>query len=233
MLPKASSVDTRSLILHIRMECQLSLSAALLHVSRVAIDGRWRRSGTRGRMLETRPIPGVVVRAADKSEAEHIGALVAAAWHELRDGIPPVIFDAYAAESADVAARWDEAEVLVAEVDGAIAGTVTYYADAGREGLGFPRGWAGFRTLAVDPTARGRGVGRALLAACLDRARAACAPTLAIHTSAVMRAACRLYEQAGFRRAPEYDVTGASALGLSEEEVGHIAVIAYRLDIGP
>jgi GNAT superfamily N-acetyltransferase len=173
---------------------------------------------------------GLVVRAADRSEAARIGEIVVAAWHELRDGIPPVIFDVYVAESADVAARWDEAEVLVAELDCQIAGTVTYYSDAGREGLGFPQGWAGFRTLAVDPARRGGGIGRALLAACIGRARVAGAPTLAIHTSAVMRAACRLYEQAGFRRAPEYDVTGASALGLSEEEVGHIAVIAYRLD---
>lgn len=181
-------------------------------------------------MADTGPVPGVVVRAAEKSEAGRIGEIVVAAWHELRDGIPPIIFDVYVEESADVAARWDEADVLVAELGGEIAGTVTYYADAGREGLGFPRGWAGFRTLAVDPARRGHGIGRALLAACIERARAQGVPTLAIHTSAVMRSARRLYEQAGFRRAPEYDVTGASALGLSEEEVGHIAVIAYRLD---
>src|SRR5262245_24048330 len=102
-------------------------------------------------------IPGVLVRAADRSEAGRIGEIVIAAWHELRDGIPPVIFKAYAEESADVAARWNEAEVLVAVLDGEIAGTVTYYADAGREGLGFPSGWAGFRTLAVDPARRGHG----------------------------------------------------------------------------
>lgn len=181
-------------------------------------------------MLQNRPMSGLVVRTAERSEAGRIGELVVAAWHELRDGIPPVIFKIYAEESANVAARWDEAEVLVAELDGEIAGTVTYYPDAGREGLGFPSGWAGFRTLAVDPARRGRGIGAALLAACIQRARSEGASTLAIHTSAVMRAACRLYEQAGFRRAPEYDVTGASALGLSEDEVGHIAVIAYRLD---
>jgi GNAT superfamily N-acetyltransferase len=184
-------------------------------------------------MRETRHDIGAAVRIADRREAGRIGELVVAAWHELRDEIPPAIFGVYVEESADVAARWDEAEVLVAEVDGEIAGTVTYYADAGREGLGFPAGWAGFRTLAVDPARRGRGIGQALLAACIERARAAGVPTLAIHTSAVMRAACRLYEQAGFRRAPEYDVTGASALGLSEDEVGHIAVIAYRLDFDP
>jgi GNAT superfamily N-acetyltransferase len=173
---------------------------------------------------------GIVVRAAERSEAGRIGELVVAALHEFSADIPPVIFKAYVAESADVAARWHEAEVLVAELDGEIAGTVTYYPDAGREGLGFPSGWAGFRTLAVDPAKRGRGIGQALLAACLERARAAGVPTLAIHTSAVMRAAGRLYEQAGFRRASEYDFTGAAALGLGEEEAGHIAIIAYRLD---
>jgi hypothetical protein len=41
----------------------------------------------------------------------------------------------------------------------------------------------------------------------------------------------RRLQDTGFA-APEYDVTGASALGLSDEEVGHIAVIACRLDFG-
>jgi GNAT superfamily N-acetyltransferase len=122
--------------------------------------------------------------------------------------------------------------VLVAEIDREIAGTVSFYADASREQLGFPSGWAGFRTFAVDPAMRGRGIGKALLQTCLDKARRQGAPTLAIHTSRVMRAACRLYEQAGFRRSPEHDVTGSAALGLGEE-AGHIAVIAYRLDFTP
>ena len=121
-------------------------------------------------MLNTRPDSGVAVRTAERREAERIGELVVAAWHELRDEIPPVIFDVYVDESADVAARWEEAEVLVAELDSEIAGTVTYYSDAGREGLGFPSGWAGFRTLAVDPARRGRGIGQALLAGCIERA---------------------------------------------------------------
>ena len=92
-------------------------------------------------------------------------------------------------ESADIVARWDEAEVLVAEIDGEVAGTVSFYADASREGLGFPAGWAGFRTLAVDPAMRGRGIGKALLAGLPRQGANAGAPTLAIHTSQVMRAA--------------------------------------------
>jgi GNAT superfamily N-acetyltransferase len=143
--------------------------------------------------------------------------------------IPSAIFESYVAQSADLGARWDEAEVLVAEVDGGVAGTVSFYPDASREGLGLPSGWAGFRTLAVDPAVRGRGVGRALLQACLDRAQEQGAPTLAIHTSAVMRAACAMYERAGFRRATEYDFRATAALGM-DAAAEDVAVIAYRLD---
>jgi GNAT superfamily N-acetyltransferase len=180
-------------------------------------------------MPETKLSPRVLVRPARKDEARGIGTLVAAALQEFRELIPPAIFQAYVEESADIAARWDEAEVLVAEIEGELAGTVSFYADASREGLGFPATWAGFRTLAVDPAMRGRGIGKVLLQTCLDKARTQGAPTLAIHTSQVMRAARLLYEQAGFRRSPEHDVTGSAALGL-DEGAGHIAVIAYRLD---
>jgi GNAT superfamily N-acetyltransferase len=173
--------------------------------------------------------PRDLIRPARRGEAGRIGTLVAAALQEFRELIPPAIFQAYVEESADIVARWDEAEVLVAEIEGEVAGTVSFYADASREGLGFPSGWAGFRTLAVDPAMRGRGIGKVLLQTCLDKARTRGAPTLAIHTSEVMPAARRLYEQAGFRRSPEHDVTGSAAVGLGDE-AGYIAVIAYRLD---
>src|SRR5262245_44675793 len=133
-----------------------------------------------------------MVRPAQRSEIAAISPLVVVALHEARELIPPAIFRAYVEESSDRAARSDAAEVLVAEIDGKVAGTGSFYADARREGLGLPSAWAGFRTLAVDPAQRGRGVGRALMQACLDRARVQAAPTIAIHTSALMRAACRL-----------------------------------------
>ncbi|MFL5205347.1 MAG: GNAT family N-acetyltransferase, partial [Microvirga sp.] len=106
-------------------------------------------------MQRTGLSPRVLVRPAKRGEAGRIGTLVAAALQEFRELIPPAIFRVYVEESADIVARWDEAEVLVAEIDGELAGTVSFYADASREGLGFPSGWAGFRTLAVDPAIRG------------------------------------------------------------------------------
>ncbi len=61
------------------------------------------------------------------------------------------------------------------------------------------------RLLAVGPAGRGRGVGRRLLEECIRRSRATGAPTLALHTTDMMRVAMALYERMGFARAPELD----------------------------
>lgn len=69
------------------------------------------------------------------------------------------------------------------------------------------------RLLAVDPDARGLGVGRLLVEACVLRARAVGARELGLHSSASMIAARRLYAGMGFVRAPERDFrTGGSEL---------------------
>lgn len=61
-------------------------------------------------------------------------------------------------------------------------------------------GEAGFRALAVDPEARGRGVGRALATECVERARDSGRRGVAILTRPSMTAAHRLYESLGFVR---------------------------------
>jgi ribosomal protein S18 acetylase RimI-like enzyme len=62
---------------------------------------------------------------------------------------------------------------------------------------------AAFRMLAVDPGARGQGVGEALVRTCLDRARAAGRARMVLSTGELMTAAHRLYERLGFQRLPE------------------------------
>jgi len=81
---------------------------------------------------------------------------------------------------------------------------------------------AGVRYLAVAPGAQGRGVGAALVADCVERARAAGKARLSLHTTATMTAAQRLYERAGFGRRPDNDRTLDSGLRL----------LAYALDLG-
>ena len=59
-------------------------------------------------------------------------------------------------------------------------------------------GEAGVRMLAVDPSAQGRGVGRALLNACIERACQLGRAGLLLHSTPWMEAAHHLYESAGY-----------------------------------
>ena len=107
----------------------------------------------------------------------------------------------------DVASRAEKAELMVA-VDAAdrMLGTVTYagYGSPYAEHVSTPEE-ASFRMLVVDPAARGRGIGEALVRWCVDRARASGVRTLWLSTLEGMVAAGRLYLRLGFVRTPERD----------------------------
>jgi ribosomal protein S18 acetylase RimI-like enzyme len=99
-----------------------------------------------------------------------------------------------------------EAELLVA-VDGrgAVLGSVTF-CPAGSSWREIARDDEGeFRMLAVDPYAQGRGVGRTLVEACLNRSRELGFRALALSTPRTSGRAHRLYEQLGFHRDPARD----------------------------
>jgi GNAT superfamily N-acetyltransferase len=168
------------------------------------------------------------IRPAAKHEIAEIVALSVAAYGEYRSEMPAAVLEAYLADLSSLADHWHEAEVWVAQANGRIAGSVHFYADASAQGLGLPQGWSGFRKLVVHPDMRGRGLGRALTQACLGAARRAGARTIGIHTVSFMRAACHIYQQFGFYRCPEFDIT-TSDLGLGG--AGALRVIAYRLDL--
>ncbi len=130
----------------------------------------------------------------------------------------------YAEELADVAGRAASTIQLVAVdgTSGAIVGAVTYLGDRSSpyaEPMGPDE--AAVRMLAVDPAAQGRGVGAALVQACIDRAREDGRSRLVLHTTEWMKAGQRLYERLGFRRAPERDGVVA----------GRIHLQGYVLDI--
>jgi GNAT superfamily N-acetyltransferase len=171
-----------------------------------------------------------LIRPAVRAEIPEIASLIVAAYDEFRDEVPPAVYDAYLEDSRHVGDHWGEAEVLVAEFDGRIAGTVFFHADASSEGLGWPMGWTGFRRLAVHPALRGQGAGRMLANKCVDLARTLGAPTVGIHTASFMKAACDIYQQMGFRRCSKYDLRISSFLGL-DVGAGEFTVIAYRLDL--
>lgn len=146
----------------------------------------------------------VVVRPAREDEWAAVGAVTVAAY--LADRHVDSHTGGYADVLADAPTRAREAELLVAvDAGGAVLGTVTVarpgspYAEVCREGE------VEFRMLAVDPSARGRGVGEALVRAVVDRARELGARRLVLSSSEHMLPAHRLYRRLGFRRLPERD----------------------------
>jgi ribosomal protein S18 acetylase RimI-like enzyme len=95
----------------------------------------------------------------------------------------------------------ESAEILVAEDGGGrIVGAVAYVAPfkAPRADFFAPE-WPIVRMLAVDPPARGQGIGRKLTRACIDKARRDRAAAIALHTSPAMAAALALYLRMGFQ----------------------------------
>jgi ribosomal protein S18 acetylase RimI-like enzyme len=96
-----------------------------------------------------------------------------------------------------------DADVLVAEQDGVIAGAVAHVGPGGPRAAFFPPEWSVIRMLVVDPQRRGQGAGRALVAGCLRLAQQAGAPVVGLHTSPLMASALRMYEAIGFVRDSE------------------------------
>src|SRR5690606_36960241 len=123
---------------------------------------------------------------------------------------------------ADAAARAGAGELLVAVASaGEVLGSVLFvlpgsaYAELSRPGE------AEFRMLAVDPAAQGRGVGQALVEACIARAHAHRANAIVICVRDFSAPAQRLYTRLGFVRAPEQDW----------EPLANVRLLALRLDL--
>ena len=106
----------------------------------------------------------------------------------------------------DAAGRAAAAELLVAvDGSGTLLGSVAFAPSGSEYAEVADPGEAGFRMLVVDPAARGRGVGEALVRACVARATALGCLRVRLSTQRDMHAAHQLYERLGFVRSPERD----------------------------
>ncbi len=127
---------------------------------------------------------------------------------------------AYDAELLDVGARLARAPVIGAWDATTPLGCVTYVPDPANPYAEHLRDdEAGFRMLGVAPSAQGRGVGAALVEACLSAARAGGRRAVFIHSGDWMTTAHHLYHRLGFRRADDrdWDVPGVGVRLLAFE----------------
>ena len=147
----------------------------------------------------------LIVRPARLTDHDAIREVVRAAYQQYEPVTGSKLFSRYIADLLDFERHSRHGQLIVAELDGAVRGSGAFYPDVSVQGLGWPRGWAGGRALAVHPDARGHGVAQALLAAAECLARHHGAPVFALHTASFMTTAIALYDRLGYRRAPEFD----------------------------
>ncbi|MEX1176823.1 MAG: GNAT family N-acetyltransferase [Nitriliruptor sp.] len=165
------------------------------------------------RDVDGRHRPEVVVRDLRPAEAARVGELTLAAYDRYGRIEGP-----YRDFLADPLRRVERSTaVLVAEVGGEVAGTVSFVTPGDREWMDRPEphGDAGFRILAVAPAYEGTGIGTALVQTCIDRARDAGAHRLLIMSMSWMHRAHDLYvRRFGFVRRPDLDVRYPSGTGV-------------------
>ncbi len=144
---------------------------------------------------------GLEVRRVRPEECAEAGAVTARAYEEYARPASPD-WDAYLARIADVAGRAGHTTVLVALQGGRVVGTATVELERHIEAdwhADVPRDCANLRMVGVDPSQRRRGTARALVAACIDLARAAGRTRITLDTTEQMHAAHALYQSMGFR----------------------------------
>jgi ribosomal protein S18 acetylase RimI-like enzyme len=165
-------------------------------------------------------VSDIIVRPATPDDYAAIGRLSVAAYEA--DGQLGAGTD-YAGTLSDVATRAASGEVLVATgPSGDVLGAVLFVLPGSRYAELSKPGEAEFRMLAVDPAAQGRGVGQALVEACIARARGLDSTAIVICVRDFSAPAQRLYARLGFVRQPELDWNPLEAVRL----------LALRLDLG-
>jgi ribosomal protein S18 acetylase RimI-like enzyme len=159
----------------------------------------------------------VLVREARPEEYPEIGMLSVEAYR-----VNGQLDERYTHFLVDVGARAAHGTVLVAvdERTGAVLGGVTLVLPGSPLAELCGEGEAEFRALAVAPQAQRRGVGAALVRACLDRAGELGAHAVVICTRDIAVDAQQLYQRLGFVRTPERDwfpMPGVVLLALRRE----------------
>jgi predicted N-acetyltransferase YhbS len=139
------------------------------------------------------------IRDATPADDAAVAAVTEAAYGEY-EAILGGRWAAYRADLLDIEGRRAHGQLVLAERDGELVGHVTFLPAYRNDALpgGVTSGGCGIRVLAVAPTARGAGVGRALVDECIRRARELGATSVLLHTGSFMAAAVRLYERMGF-----------------------------------
>ncbi len=153
-----------------------------------------------------------IARDAFPNEFREIGELMVNVYSQLQ-GLPPKEEQpAYYKMLANIGSLTEnpKTKLLIAiSSSGNIGGGVVYFGDMKYYGPGGTatkeKNASGFRLLAVDPSIRGKGIGKLLTKACIQLAIDEHRDQMIIHTTKAMQVAWKMYENMGFKRSEDLD----------------------------
>ena len=153
----------------------------------------------------------IAIRNAKPEEHAQIGQLMVDVYSKLEGFPKPAEQPQYYNLLANVGdlTKKPETEILVAVDDDMIVGALVFFGDMQSYGSGGSAtketNASGFRLLAVADDARGKGVGKLLTMACINKAKSKGHKQLIIHTTKAMQRAWSMYEKIGFKRSSDLD----------------------------
>lgn len=156
--------------------------------------------------------PSVEIRDARADEFQAIGQLLISVYAKL-EGFPSEIeqpdYYRMLLNVGDLLQKPETALIVAVDSKEQLLGAVVYFGDMQYYGSGgtatLEKNAAGFRLLAVEPSARGKGIGQSLTQECIRRAREKKKNQLILHTTKAMQVAWKMYEWIGFKRSEELD----------------------------
>ncbi|MGD7023117.1 GNAT family N-acetyltransferase [Rossellomorea vietnamensis] len=147
------------------------------------------------------------IRLSEVHEIQQIQMQRIAAYEEHARKLSDVHWEGLKSAISSGSREEGGAEVLVAEIEGKIVGSVVLYpgnTDA-YKGLFTVSAHPEIRMLAVDTHARKQGVARQLIEECIRRSEENGCEYIGLHTGEFMEDAIRLYEKIGFQHQPKKD----------------------------
>ncbi|MGB8645872.1 MAG: GNAT family N-acetyltransferase [Anaerolineae bacterium] len=154
----------------------------------------------------------LIIRDARRADRQAAHDVTMSAYQQYATAMPDWAWSEYRQNLEENVLHPEPAQQFVAELDGAIVGSVLLfppgYTSNDPDPAVAPQG-PEIRLLAVAPTARGQGIGKALVQECIRRAREVGYSVIHLHTTEIMQIAMEMYERMGFERAPELDFAPA------------------------
>lgn len=152
------------------------------------------------------------VRQANPDEFKEIGRLMADVYSRL-EGFPRKTeqpeYYTMLENIGEITKKPHTQLLVVVSPEGRIDGAVVYFSDMSSYGSGgtatSEKNASGFRLLAVAHEARGKGIGKLLSRACIEKAKKDGNRQLIIHSTEFMKVAWKMYENMGFKRSKDLD----------------------------